>query len=117
MLAARLHEAIAAVAPIDGVGGKQGSIRIDFKASATQNQKDAAAAVVASFDYSQEADAAWQAAKVQNKTGLIQAATNAITNNDTYVALTSPSNAQVAAQVKALTQQVTRLIKLAQENN
>lgn len=43
---------------------------------------------------------------------LANQATAALTANKTYAALASPSNAQVAAQVKALTQQVNALIRL-----
>lgn len=39
-------------------------------------------------------------------------ARTAHTNNQTYIALASPSNAQIAAQVKALTRQVNALIEL-----
>lgn len=39
------------------------------------------------------------------------AATAAVAGNDAYLAVASPSNAQVGAQVRALTQQSTRLIK------
>jgi hypothetical protein len=58
MIIARLYEAVAAVAPIVGVSGVQGSIRIDFN-GADQGQIDAANAVVAGFDYSQAADDLW----------------------------------------------------------
>lgn len=117
MILQRLHEAIAAIAPIDGVAGKQGSIRIDFQITATQAQKDAVNVMMASFDYSDTADTVWQAAKILNKTNLFQAATKAISNNDTFLALASPSNAQTVTQVKSLTQQITKLIKFVLENN
>lgn len=39
-------------------------------------------------------------------------AATALTNNVTFLALGSPSNAQVVAQVKALTRQVNGLIRL-----
>jgi hypothetical protein len=49
-----LHDAIAAVAPIDGVAvgipTDKTTWRIDFQTSATDEQKQAAAAVVAAFD-------------------------------------------------------------------
>ena len=40
---------------------------------------------------------------------------NAVTSNNTYLALTSPTDAQVAAQVKALTQQINGLVVLLNE--
>lgn len=45
-------------------------------------------------------------------TTLRDQARNAYTNNRTYIGLASPTNAQVAAQVKDLTRQVNALIKL-----
>jgi hypothetical protein len=49
-----LHDAIAAVCPIDGISisdvGDKSKWRIDFSAGATAQQKDAAAQVVAGFD-------------------------------------------------------------------
>ena len=46
-----------------------------------------------------------------DRKSLVQGAANAITTNNTFIALGSPSNAQIAAQVKALTQQNNQIIK------
>lgn len=43
---------------------------------------------------------------------LLSQADGAISTNDTYIGLASPTNAQVAAQVRALTQQNQRVIKV-----
>lgn len=56
----RLHAAVSAVAPIVGVSGVQGDIRIDFSPSATGPQQTAAQGVVAAFDWSQAAQDAWE---------------------------------------------------------
>lgn len=52
---ARLHEAVAAVAPIHGVGvghpGDKRTWRIDFRAEATKAQRTAARAVLDAFDW------------------------------------------------------------------
>lgn len=47
-----------------------------------------------------------------NQAALQAKAQTALTNNTTYLAIGSPTNAQVAAQVVALTKQVDALIKL-----
>lgn len=43
---------------------------------------------------------------------LLVKASNAIASNVTYLAIASPSNAQVATQVRALTRQVNALMRL-----
>ncbi len=48
-----------------------------------------------------------------DETTLRDRATSALATNTTYLALATPTNAQVVAQVKALTQQVNALIRLA----
>lgn len=57
-------------------------------------------------------DAAFRAAEVNRQTIHTQAAA-ALTANNTYLAIGSPSAAQNAAQIKALTRQVNKLIRLA----
>lgn len=62
----KLHEAIAAACPIDGVSvgrkNDKSTWRIDFRAEATDAQKDAARAVLAAFDV-----AAAEAAKLADE--------------------------------------------------
>lgn len=48
-----------------------------------------------------------------NQDTLRQQADQALANNATYLGITSPTNAQVVAQVRALTRQVDALIRLA----
>lgn len=52
------------------------------------------------------------AAQGSNQSTIRQAAQNALAANTTYLGIASPSNTQVAAQVKALTQQNNRIIRL-----
>lgn len=47
-----------------------------------------------------------------NADSLVSKARTALTNNNTFLAIASPTAAQVATQVKALTRQVNALIKL-----
>ena len=75
----RLYETISAVCPIDGVAITDPSttpptVRIDYSASATQAQKDAADAALLSFDWSDQAQATWEA----EKRSLVAGATNVV---------------------------------------
>ena len=56
---ARLTETIAAVCPIHGVSGTTNT-RIDYRDEATTEQRTAAQAALAAFDWSQAAHDAWE---------------------------------------------------------
>ncbi len=75
MSTTRLHSAVAAAAPVLGVSvgtpGDPASVRIDFAPEATTAQRAAAQAVVAGFDWSDSAQAAWELA--QNRTRALTA--------------------------------------------
>ena len=58
----RLTEAISAVCPIHGIGGTV-ERRIDYRDEATVEQRTAAQAALAEFDWSQAAHDAWELAK------------------------------------------------------
>ncbi len=47
-----------------------------------------------------------------NRDDLLTKAANALAGNVAYIALATPTNAQIAAQVKALTRQVDAIIRL-----
>lgn len=68
----RLHDTIESVCPIDGVSvgnwGQAGTVRIDFDPTATDQQKSAAQQALASFDWSDAAEAAWEAAQNTSQT-------------------------------------------------
>lgn len=105
----RLDATLSALAPIHGTSGDPP--RIDFKDEATQPQKDAANAALASFDFSDAAQAAWEANLNPDRKTLRDAAAQAVADNTTFVNIASPTNAQVVAQVKALTRQMNQVIK------
>lgn len=109
---ARLDAAIRFVCPIYGVGEyPDGGIRIDYKPEATEQQRAAALAVVAGFDFTGEADDAWEESRHVERKTLREQAAAAIDANQTFAALANPNNAQTLAQVKRLTQQNTRIIR------
>lgn len=58
----RLTEVLAAVAPVVGVSGTVDT-RIDYAAEATTEQRAAAEAALAAFDWSDTAQAAWERQK------------------------------------------------------
>jgi hypothetical protein len=110
----RLHATISAVAPIAGLSiGAQGdsaSVTINFT-GATQAQIDAATAALAAFDWSDAADATYADTVEPDLASMRTQAQAAFDSNATYLAISSPTNVQVAAQVRALTQQNQRIIK------
>lgn len=112
---ARLNAVLAAQAPIDGVSvptfGVSATIRVDYQPSATQLQKDNALATLTAFDWSDAATQAYYDALDPNRQNLIGAATQAVIDNDTYLAIVAPTNAQVRDQVQALTQQTNKIIR------
>ncbi|HWB13418.1 MAG TPA: hypothetical protein VG826_29605 [Pirellulales bacterium] len=82
LLFQRLHDALAAACPIDGVSvvtpGDNATVRIDYASSATDAQKTAAQSALASFDWSDAAQAAWELAQNQSQAGTLVQATDAI---------------------------------------
>ena len=60
----RLTEQVAAICPIHGIsGGTQATAAIDYKAEATTEQRAAAEAALAAFDWSDAAQSAWERQK------------------------------------------------------
>lgn len=80
----RLHEAVAAVCPIDGVALPKGKpVRVDHKPEASIAQRAAAQAVVAGFN--------WTDPPNQDVAAI-----------DAFALLANPSQPQIVAQVKRL---------------
>lgn len=103
---------LEAVCPIDGVSrDAEGAVRIDFREEATAQQRLDALTVSGSFDWSDAAHQQWLAGREPEKRDLLAAAAQAVADNDVFLAIASPTNAQTLAQVRRLTQQNTRIIR------
>lgn len=115
MTTARLDSLIRPVAPIDGISvgtpGDSSTVRIDFRDDATPQQRAAARAVVDSFDWSDAAHAAWEDDRQPERKALRVAAASALAANADYLAIPTPTAAQVRQQTEALTRQVQHLIR------
>lgn len=113
-LPARLHEVLAAVCPIEGVSIASvaaKSATIKFRDEATAGERAAANSALAAFDWSQTAQDAWEANQNIDRKNLRDAAAGAISTNQTFLADANVTNAELVAQVRALTQQVNSIIK------
>jgi len=91
----RLDEAVAAVCPVRGVDvgtdGDSGSVVVRYAADATDEQKAAAQAVVDGFDWSPEAQAAWELARNRN----IALSTSLSRSDDTAISVRAWLNAVI----------------------
>lgn len=106
-LLATIRAAVPAVVDVSiGTVGNSATVLVS-----PTNQQTAAQATINAFDWSAGAQAAWEDQQNPDKANLRDAADAAITTNDTFLAIASPSNAQTLTQVKALTQQNTKIIK------
>ena len=113
----RLHESVAAVCPIVGVGigtpGVSASVVVHHAPDATAPQIVAAAGVVAGFDWSPAAQAAWERAQEPDLRDLLDQATDAIAAIDAYLpGADTATNAQVRAEVKAIDRRQKQIIRV-----
>lgn len=110
----RLRDAIAAVAPINdirvGIFGNSATVSVIFN-GADVGQQTAAQTVINNFDWSDAAWEAWEDSLNTERKDIKDAAVQAIIDLDTFLAIVSPSNAQVLAVVKKLCQQNKYIIK------
>lgn len=114
-VAARLLEhvrtAVPAVVDVSiTTAGQAATVRV-FPAE----QQAAAQAAINTFDWSPAAHAAWLENQNPERKTLRQAAAQAVADIDAYLALANPTNAQVVAHVRRLSQ-ITRAVvrRLAQ---
>lgn len=78
-----------------------------------ESQRAQAASVVQAHAATAQAALDRAASERANEATIQQRATGALATNATFLAIASPTNAQIAAQVKALTRQNNGLIRLA----
>lgn len=112
----RLTQQVASVAPIFGVSvastGVTASVFIGFKPQATAEQQEAAHAVVAGFDWSAEAHAAWRDSLEPHLAALRDQATAAVADIESYLTIADAATAgQVRAEVKAIDQRQRGVIR------
>jgi len=93
--------------PITGVSRNS----VEYLSTATPQQRTQGDAILASFDWSSEAHAAWEENQNPERKGIRQAAATAIADNEAFLADTNVTTAEAIAQVKRLTQQNNRIIK------
>lgn len=113
----RLTSTILAVCPIAGVSGTNtkdsSKIRIDFDPIATDQQKDAAQAVLQSFDWSDAAQAAWEKDQLpQEQKDLNAATTQILADIATYNAIIKPTLDDVSKQTTSINNSLLLLVKL-----
>lgn len=108
----KLHkELVDAGIPISGVYEKEDTTAGIHYNNASPVQIAQAELIVAAFDDSDSGFETWKENLEPDYKDLKAQADSAIATNTTFLALSSPTNAQNAAQVKALTQQNQRIIK------
>ena len=86
-------------------------LRVSYRLENGSTRDTATDAVIASFDLSDAAHESWLANRNPDRKALADVAQQAIADNATFLALGTPSNAQVLAQVRALTRQNNQLIR------
>lgn len=115
MLVYRLHQTIAAVCPISSVSVGNLTDRATWAfsplATATPQQIAAAQTTLDAFDASDAASTAWENDQHPERKALRAAAAQAVTDIDTYLAITTPTVGQVTAQVRRLSQDVRAIIQ------
>lgn len=108
----RLHHTIAAAGiPIYGVSGEQSAVSVNFRPEATQQQQSDAAAIVVSFDWSQAAHDAWLEDQKPERKAIRQRAAAAIQENNAFLAIANPTNAQLRDQLRNVTTNQNAIIR------
>lgn len=113
--AARLHQILLdAGLPVSYCrmeGQDKTTIQLEWSSGPTAGQQASANTIITAFDPSEAAHLIWLENRNPDRKALADAAQQALADNATFLALGTPSNAQVLAQVRALTRQVNQLIR------
>ncbi len=97
--------------PVDTVTLTSTSAIVTYMPWATQAQQNQGAAIVAAFDWSEEAQQVWDDKQQPDKAGLRDNAEEAIFRIDSYLSTAdTATTAQMRQQVKALSQIQRRVI-------
>lgn len=105
----RLHLTLrAAGITVESVSGGPSPESVQVHCPA--EQQSAAQAIVVAFDWTEGAHVNWEEDRRPERKTLRQAAQQTMTNNQTYLNLSNPSPAQIAAQVRRLTEQMNTII-------
>lgn len=92
-------------------GQDKATIQLEWSSGPTAEQQTSANAIIAGFNPSDAAHLIWLANRNPDRKALADAAQQALADNATFLALGSATNAQVLAQVRALTRQNNQLIR------
>lgn len=104
-----LAEEFASAGLVTGVAVDGSTLRLS---GLGESDRSAAESVVAAHPVTAQAHIDSLAGEQVNETTIRDRATTALADNKAFLAIASPTNAQNAAQVKALTRQVNGLIRM-----
>lgn len=110
-LYAQLQAACPIVSASIGRDGDSSTVRFQPAASATPAQITAAQNLISTFDWSDAATQTYQDAQEPDLVNLRNQATTALSAIQTYLAIPSPTQAQVVAEVRAIDQRQQQIIK------
>lgn len=104
----RLHQVVETICPLISVD-EHGNF--DPTPEATDSQKAAARTTIAAFDDSDVAQAAWEEDRQPERKTLRQQAANAVADIDAFLALPTPTAAQVRDQVQDICRYLRGVIR------
>ena len=88
-----------------------GSVRIDYRPAATAAQRAQAESILAGFDWSEAAHAAWAEDRQPERKAVRQLAAPAIADLDAYLALFGPTSRPTEAQTQAQVRRHAQILR------